>query len=670
MSKARYEELKKLIHHHDWLYHTLDKPEITDYQYDQLMEELKRIEKAHPEYDRTGSPSLRVGGQILEAFQKVSHRHPMLSLSNTYSTDEIFEFDQRLKNFLKMDESAHIEYFCEPKFDGLAIELIYEKGLFVRAITRGDGQVGEDVTHNLRTVKDVPLELRGQNPPELLEVRGEVLIYKSDFVKLNESQEEEGLPVFANPRNAAAGTVRQLDSKIAASRPLRFFAYGISSNEGLAVDSQERLIHDLHERGFPTTLKFRSLSKKCASAEEVARFYEDLAKNRESLPFEIDGLVIKVNSFRLQEDLGLVARSPRWASAAKFKPQQAQTLVEDIQVQVGRTGALTPVAIMKPVKVGGVTVTHATLHNQDEIDRKDIRVGDTVIIQRAGDVIPEVVEVLLPHRPVGSKPFRLPTHCPACHEKAQKLEGEVVLRCTNTYCPSILKESLKHFVSRRAMNVEKLGDKWIETLVDQKIVNRFSDLFRLKKDVLLGLERMGEKSAQNLLQNLEKSKETSLAKFIYALGIRFVGEQTAKNLADHFGSLDKFRKSTKEELLSVPEIGEKVADKIVEWTHNEIAQADIEELLSLGLKIQGPVRNVSGPLQGLSFLITGTLPLPRDAAKDLIEKNGGKFLSSVSSKLNYLIVGDDPGSKVEKAQSLGVKILNWEDLLLLIKDGQ
>ena len=670
MSKARYEELKKLIQHHDQLYHTLDNPEITDYQYDQLVDEIRRIEREHPEYDRSGSPSLRVGGVVLDSFKKVSHRHPMLSLSNTYSVDEIFDFDLRLKNFLKIPEDSEIQYFCEPKFDGLAIELVYENGHLTKAITRGDGLVGEDVTHNLKTVKSVPLRLLGTDVIPLIEVRGEVLIYKTDFLKLNEQQEECGLAVFANPRNAAAGTVRQLDSRVAAARPLRFFAYGTSSTEGLFPSTQAELIAFLHQQGFSTTFGLRGLSKKCAHIQEAAQFYEELTIQREHLPFEIDGIVIKVNSFKTQEDLGLIARSPRWACAAKFKPQQAQTVIKDIQVQVGRTGALTPVAIMDPVKVGGVTVTHATLHNQDEIDRKDIRLGDSVIVQRAGDVIPEIVEVLHSLRPKDSTPFHLPAKCPSCQTPVEKQDDEAVLRCVNVFCPAIIKESLKHFVSRRALNVEKLGDKWIDTLVDHKIVTRFSDLYKLTEAQLLGLDRMGEKSASNLLSSLQRSKQTQLSKFIYSLGIRFVGEQTAKNLADHFGSLENFRKANKEALLSVPEVGGKVADKIVEWTQNLAAQSDVDELLSQGLQIQNPSRRISGPLQGLSFLITGTLPIPRDAAKDLIERNGGKISSSVSSKLTCLVVGDDPGSKLEKAQSLGIKILRWEDVSALIKGDQ
>ncbi len=669
MSKSRYEELKRLIHHHDWLYHTLDKPEITDFQYDQLVQELKELENQHPEYERRDSPSLRVGSQILDFFEKVPHRLPMLSLANTYSIEELEEFDQRIKNFVNAPLETPIEYFCEPKFDGLAVELIYQDGLLNRAITRGDGSIGEDVTQNIRTIRDVPLVLR-EKVPGIFEVRGEILIFKNDFFELNEMQQERGLPHFANPRNAAAGTVRQLDPQIAATRPLRFFAHGVGVAESLSVQQQCAYTEKFEALGLPTAQRFSGLGKLCVDIHSAKEHYLWLEKHREQLPFEIDGLVIKVNSLRLQNDLGLIARSPRWATAAKFKPQQAETLIKNILIQVGRTGALTPVAIMAPVKVGGVTVTNATLHNQDEIDRKDIRIGDSVIIQRAGDVIPEVVEVVLSKRQAASQPFRIPNICPSCSHVAEKNDGEVVLRCVNPYCPSILKESLKHFVSRRAMNVEKLGDKWVDAFVDQGLVKSFSDLYRLKREDLMGLERMGEKSTENLLKSLEKSKQTNLAKFVYAQGIRFVGEQTAKNLAEHFGDLNSLLKADMGQLLQIPEIGEKVSSKILEWIQNEQAQADVQNLIRYGIKIEPPRRQLSGPLAGLSFLITGTLPISRDEAKDIIEKNGGKILSSVSSKLSFLVVGDDPGSKVDKAQSLGVEMIDWDQVLAKITDGR
>ncbi|UYL10500.1 NAD-dependent DNA ligase LigA [Bdellovibrio sp. SKB1291214] len=659
MSKKRHEELKKIIAEHDHNYYVMDRPSITDYEYDQLFDELLKIEKAEKGLDLSDSPSQRVGGKVLDSFSKVPHRIPMLSLANSYSPEDIFEFDERIKKFLSSDKD--VEYFCELKFDGLSMEIIYENGQLVRALTRGDGTVGEDVTENIKTIKSIPLKLK--KAPEILEVRGEVLIFKKDFAELNESQQESGQPTFANPRNAAAGSMRQLDSKIAAARPLKFFGYALGMVEGKEFSSQEGIQQYFAEQGIPTAIKSNpDLVRLCKGPDAVVEYYHHIEKIRSSLPFDIDGVVIKVNSIRQQDDLGLVARSPRWATAAKFKPEQATTVIENIAIQVGRTGALTPVAIMKPVKVGGVTVTNSTLHNQDEIDRKDVRIGDTVIIQRAGDVIPEVVAVVLEKRPKNSKPFMIPNECPACGSPAHKVEGEVVTRCTNPLCIAMVKESLKHFVGRRAMNLDKIGDRLIETLVDNKMLTSFSDFYRLTKEDILSLERQGDKSAENIIKSIENSKKPTLARFIFALGIRFVGEQTAKLLADHFVNIESFLKAPEEELLQVPEIGPKVATSIREWTSNKKLVKEVHEMLKLGVEITNPVRATEGALSGMSFLITGTLPVKRDDAKDVIEKNGGKILSSVSSKLSYLVVGDDPGSKVDKAQTLGVKIISWEDL--------
>lgn len=656
--KARYQELKKIIEYHNQLYHSQDKPEISDFEYDKLFNELIEIEKKHPEWIEADSPSQRVGGEVLDAFKKVPHRIPMLSLANSYNPEDILAFDDRVKKFLK--DKSEIEYFCEPKFDGLALELIYENGRFVQAITRGDGVVGEDVTHNIRTIKALPMKLKTSKPPILLEVRGECLIFKKDFLKMNEQQQENGEDTFANPRNAAAGTVRQLDSTIAASRPLHFFAYGLGAIDGISFQKQSEIEDYFEEVGLPVAKKYVQV---CSSSSKVVDYYHRIEKIRSELEFDIDGIVIKANSLRLQEDLGMVARSPRWATAAKFKPEQTTTQVEDILVQVGRTGALTPVAIMKPVKVGGVTVTNATLHNQDEIDRKDVRIGDTVIIQRAGDVIPEVVAVVIEKRPKDSTPFKLPKNCPSCGKPAVRLEEEVVSRCVNPLCPSILKESLKHFVSRRAMNVEKVGDRLIETLVDGRIVKTYSDIYRLDKSILLDLERLGDKSADNILKSIEASKKSTLARFIYAFGIRYVGEQTAKYLADHFMTLESFLDASADDLLKIPEIGPKVAEAIVKWLANPVMQKEARSLVELGVQFEKAQRSASGPLSGFSFVITGTLPVKRDEAQEYIEKNGGKILSSVSSKLNYLVAGDDPGSKIEKATNLGVKIISWDDLL-------
>ncbi len=656
-AEKKHQELKELIRQHDHNYYVLDRPKISDFEYDQLFTELLKFESAHPELSNSDSPSQRVGGEALTVFKKVPHRQQMLSLPNSYSPEDLYEFDARVKKFLGSE--AELEYFCELKFDGLAIELIYEKGHLVQALTRGDGTVGEDVTHNIKTVKAIPLVLGIKNPPLLLEVRGEILIYKQDFLKLNELQQESGENPFANPRNAAAGTIRQLDPKIAAQRPLRFFAYSLGQVDGVNFETQEQLEIKLSELSLPVALEF---TKKCLGPQGVVEFYHLIEKKRHDLPFDIDGVVIKVNSFRQQEDLGLIARNPRWATAAKFQPEQAQTVIQNIEVQVGRTGALTPRALMTPTKVGGVVITYATLHNQEEIQRKDIRIGDTVILQRAGDVIPEVVSVVIEKRPKSSVPFILPSQCPACGTAVIKVEGEVVTRCLNPFCKAVLKESLKHFAGRRAMNIEKVGDRLIENFVDQGLVEKFSDLYRLNKDVLLSLERQGEKSVDNILESIEKSKKTNLAKFIFSLGIRYVGEQTAKFLADHYLSIDNLEKSSGEDLLAVPEIGPKVALSIQQWFSNPQSVAEIHNLQKLGVQIEAPPRSSGGKLSGLSFVITGTLPIKRDEAKNIIEQNGGKILAGVSSKLHYLVAGDDPGSKIDKATSLGVKVISWDDL--------
>ncbi|AGH94289.1 NAD-dependent DNA ligase LigA [Pseudobdellovibrio exovorus] len=657
----RHNELKKLVSYHNQAYHTLDKPEIPDLEYDQLFAELLDLEQKYPDLDISDSPSQRVGGEAISQFQKVAHRKPMLSLANSYSVEDILEFDQRVKKFLRSEEP--VEYFAELKLDGLSMELVYEEGQLVRALTRGDGVVGEDVTHNVRTIKTIPLKLKGKKIPSLLEVRGEVLIYKKDFLEMNQAYEELGEDTFANPRNAAAGTVRQLDPKIAASRPLKFIAYALGEYEGITFPTQKSVGETFKSFGLPVLED--DLTACSSDPQDLVHYYQDIEKKRQQLPFDIDGIVIKVNSLAQQEDLGLVARSPRWATAAKFQPEQAETVIETIQVQVGRTGALTPVAIMQPVKVGGVTITNATLHNQDEIDRKDVRIGDSVLIQRAGDVIPEVVSVILSKRPTDSEPFKIPPHCPSCNSLAAKEEGEAVLRCVNPLCKSKLKEAIKHFVSRRAMNLEKVGDKLIEAFVDKEMIRSFSGLYELQRDQLLTLERQGEKSVDNILKSIEASRKTTVARFIYALGIRFVGEQTAKLLADHFVTIEKFLAATKEELETVPEIGPKVSLSILSSLENNDFVAEVKKLTGF-IEFEQAKRKTEGPLSGKSFLVTGTLPVKRDQAHELIEANGGKLLSGVSSKLSYLVVGDDPGSKVDKAQSLGVPVISWDDLLKML----
>lgn len=659
-----YHSLVEWVTTLDYHYHTLDKPLVPDKDYDSFFSLLKSVEKANPKWIVDNSPTHRVGGPLLPGFIKGSHRTPMLSLTNSYDPEDLREFDKRVQNFLK--SKTPFEYFCEPKFDGLSMELVYEKGLLVKALTRGDGVVGEDVTINVKTIKSIPLRLTGKLIPNLLEVRGEVLINKKDFAELNQFQEKEGLPVFANPRNAAAGSIRQLDSKITAGRPLKFYGYNLGAYDGILFSSQSDVYEKFLELGIPT---YVSSTKICKDIEEVVSYYQNLEKNKHDLPFDIDGLVVKINSLKVQDELGLVAKSPRWATAAKFKPDTAETVLEDIFCQVGRTGAITPVALMKPVKVGGVTITHATLHNQEEIDRKDVRIGDTIVVQRAGDVIPEILRHIPEKRPQGSTPYTLPTECPGCGAPLVTTPDEVVTRCVNVDCPAVLKESLKHFASRRAMNIEKMGDKWIETFVDKGLVKSFADFYFLEKSDLLTLDRQGEKSADNILKSIEQSKKTTLARFIYALGIRYIGETTAKHLADHFLNIERFVQAQEDELMKIPEIGGKVALAVLNWLAQESNKLQVTRLVQdAQIQIAEAKVNTSGPLSGKSFLITGTLSLPREKAQAQIQDNGGKLLSGVSSKLNFLVVGDEPGSKLEKATNLGVTVIGWEDVLKMIDE--
>ncbi|HEX4925831.1 MAG TPA: NAD-dependent DNA ligase LigA, partial [Bdellovibrionales bacterium] len=527
---------------------------------------------------------------------------------------------------------------------------------------------------NIKTIRSIPLKLSVPKPPKLFEVRGEVLMFKSDFKALNEAQQEAGEVPFANPRNAAAGTVRQLDPRIAASRPLRFFGYAAGEYTDFKFKTHEELEAKIASLGVPSIIhqkykigrKELELTRPCESAKEAVEYYHLIHEIRHELPFDIDGIVVKVNDLALQEELGFVARSPRWATAAKFEPEQAETVVKEIAIQVGRTGALTPVAIMNPVEVGGVTVTNATLHNQDEIDRKDVRVGDHVIIQRAGDVIPEVVRVVIEKRKSSSKPFVIPRKCPVCGQPAEKNEGEAVLRCVNPVCPARIKESLKHFVARRAMNVERLGDRMIEILVDTDRVKSFSDIYKLDHESLITLERQGEKSVQNILESIEKSRDSTLDRFIFALGIRFVGEQTAKDLARHFGSLDALLKASEEELLNVEGVGEKVAASVHTALSQKALLKEIKEIQKAGVRF-AEIAKSGGGLTGQTFVITGTLPLPRPEVQALIEQHGGKVSSSVSKKTTYVVAGEEAGSKLDKARELGVEILDWDQLQKLLK---
>ncbi len=688
-AKKRILELTRLVQLHDHHYHTLDQPKISDREYDKLFLELQELEAAHPSLALPDSPTQKVGGTVLDSFEKGTHKTPMLSLQNTYNEEEIRDFEEKILRQLQGSEKA-VEFYCSPKFDGVALELIYEKGLLTSALTRGDGYVGENVFNNVRTLKSVPLRLQTDSPPDYFEVRGEVLMLKEDFRKLNEMQVANGEMPFANPRNASAGTLRQLDSSIVAQRPLVFFAYAPGVVDGLRFQNLAEFETLLQNFGFPTTdlisgpnshkkvlENFKqnkinplrpTLSELCKGSDQVVAYYNFVHSLRHLLPFEIDGIVVKVNSRRLQEELGFVARSPRWAFAGKFEPEQATTTVENIVVQVGRTGALTPVAIMAPVSVGGVTITNATLHNQDEIDRKDVRIGDTVIIHRAGDVIPEIVSVVLEKRPKTAQKFLIPANCPTCNKASVLYEGEAVRRCANPFCPAIMKESLKHFASRNAMNIEKLGDRLIEVFFEKELVQTFSDFYKLKKSQILELERQGEKSADNIIKSIGESKQTTLAKFIYALGIRFVGEQTAKSLANHFRSLDAFLNASEEELTAIRDVGPRVASAIRQSLENKNFVKEVRKLIDLGVLVAEPSQKKQGSkLNGLTFVITGSFAISRDEIKTLIEENGGATSSSVSKKTSYLLAGEDAGSKLTKAQELEIKILDWPDFEKLLK---
>ncbi len=694
-SAARLQELRRVLREHDYNYHVLDQPTIPDDQYDRLFAELVALEAASKEPVPQDSPTQRVGGAPVPQFVQKSHRRPMLSLSNSFSAEDLQAFDLRLRSELDLEE---ISYHCSPKFDGLSIELIYEDGNLVEALTRGDGQVGESVISNVRTIRSIPLTIEPAVP--LVEVRGEILLLKKDFQRLNELQEERGEKTFANPRNAAAGTIRQLDPRIAASRPLKMFAYGPGVLTGLTPASQSEFEKWLRQAGLPTLTQFkaeefeatlaywkeraqndseemffsyadviqRPLSGVVKGAEGITAYYELLQSLRQRLPFEIDGMVAKVDSFRQQEELGFIARSPRWATAAKYAPEEGLTTVEEIKIQVGRTGALTPVAVMQPVFVGGVSITHATLHNYEELQRKDVRVGDTVVVRRAGDVIPEIVRVVLEKRPKAAEAFIFPENCPECGSPAHKMPDEVAYRCLNVLCPAVVKESIVHFVSRRAMNIDHLGERLVSTLVDRGLVQKYSDLYRLTAEDLLSLERQGERSVDRLLASIEKSKETTLSRFIYSLGIRFVGEQTAKILAAHFGSIERLAEASTEELTQVESIGPKVAESLQSGLAEPKMKREIEELQRLGVSWPAPkAKSAHQSLSGKRFVITGALPEARDQVKDLIESLGGQVSTSVSKKTDYLVAGEDPGSKLTKAQSLGVPTLNWDQFQSLLK---
>ena len=671
---ARAAALRAEIARHDHAYYVLDAPTIPDAEYDRLFRELQAIERAYPALRSADSPTQRVGGKALAQFATVRHRVPMLSISTETDTEAsgAFAFDARVRRALGLDEDdAAVAYAAELKFDGLAISLRYEDGVLVQAATRGDGETGEDVTSNVRTVKAIPLRLLGEAPP-VLEVRGEIYLRRDDFERLNARQAEAGEKIFVNPRNAAAGSIRQLDPGIAARRPLSFYAYGLGEVAGWTLPAtQTEVLDALAAFGLPVC----GHRAQVRGAEGLAAFHARIGALRDTLPFDIDGVVYKVDALALQQQLGFVTREPRWAVAHKYPAQEAVTLLRDIEVQVGRTGALTPVARLEPIFVGGVTVTNATLHNQDEIDRKDVRIGDWVIVRRAGDVIPEVVAPILERRGGELPRFvlldRFPT-CPVCGSHVVRGEDEAVARCTGgLFCPAQRKQALLHFAGRRAMDIEGLGDKLVDQLVDAAIVKTPVDLYRLGVLALANLERMGEKSAQNLLMAIEKSRGTTLARFIFALGIRNVGEATARDLARHFGKLDALIAADVDALQQVPDVGPIVAKCIAEFFAEPHNREVIEQLRAAGVHwAEGePQGSVAGALAGKTFVLTGTLPtLSRDEAKARIEARGGKVAGSVSKKTHYVVAGAEAGSKLEKAQALGLAILDEDGLRVLLNE--
>ena len=661
---AEIEDLRRILEQHNYRYYVLSAPEIPDAEFDRLFLRLQALETEHPEAVSPDSPTQRVGGSAVDAFPPAPHAVPMLSLNNAFTDADVEAFDRRVR---ETTGAGTVEYAVEPKFDGLAISLTYRAGVLVRGATRGDGATGEDVTGNLRTVRSIPLRLESARVPEVLEVRGEVLMTRREFERLNAEQRTRNDKLFVNPRNAAAGALRQLDPRITASRKLSFYAYGIGQVEGGTAPSDRHsgLMDWLQELRFPVSDERRVVS----GMDGLLDYYRAIGERRASLPFEIDGVVYKVDELRKQEMLGYVSRAPRFAIAHKYPPEEELTEVLDIEVQVGRTGALTPVARLKPVFVGGVTVTNATLHNEDEIRRKDIRVGDRVIVRRAGDVIPEVVRVVPSDGPRGAE-FHLPHRCPICGSDAVRVEGEAVRRCVGgLFCPAQRKQALLHFASRRALDIEGLGERLVDQLVERGMVRTPAGLYRLGAADLAGLDRMGERSAANIVAGIDKSRHTTLARFVYALGIRNVGEATARDLARHFGDLPPLRSATVDELMRVPDVGPIVAQSIADFfaqPHN----AEVIEALKdqVHWPIQPPVSASGAPLAGVTFVLTGTLPnLTRDEAKQKIEALGGKVAGSVSAKTRYVVAGSEAGSKLEKAQALGIEILDEAGLLELLE---
>ncbi len=661
--KARIDVLKREIEEHLYRYHVLDAPSISDAQYDFLFNELLELEQARPELATADSPTQRVGAAPLDQFNEVTHRVPMLSLGNAFSEEDVAAFDKRCRDTLGVDD---IEYACEPKFDGLAISLTYVDGKFVRGATRGDGAVGEDVTQNLKTIRSIPLNL--DNAPALLEVRGEVVMQKKDFERLNARQAANGEKTFVNPRNAAAGSLRQLDSKLTAKRPLSFFAYGVGAIEGAVEGAGGVAKAVTHSATMDALGRLRFLVAReravVRGAVGALQYFQQIGGKRVSLPFDIDGVVYKVNGYAQQDQLGFVSRAPRFAIAHKFPAEEAITVLLGIDVQVGRTGAITPVARLQPVFVGGTTVSNATLHNEDEIRRKGLMIGDTVLVRRAGDVIPEVASVILARRTVDAREFVMPTNCPECGSAIVKLEGEAIARCSGgLFCPAQRRQAVLHFAQRRAMNIEGLGEKLADQIVEANLVRTPADLYRLGLNALAGLERMAEKSAQNLLEGIEASKQTTLARFLFALGIRHVGEATAKDLAKSFGRLDRIMDAPLETLQNVNDVGPVVAQSVRKFFDEPHNREVVEQLRACGLtwaEHEGIANHVaSGPFAGKTVVLTGTLQsMSRDVAREKLEARGAKVAGSVSKKTDFVVAGAEAGSKLDKAAELAVRVLD------------
>ncbi|ELI6446853.1 NAD-dependent DNA ligase LigA [Photobacterium damselae] len=666
MSNELHQELLSLreqLDYHGYRYYVEDNPEVPDAEYDRLMQRLLTIESEHPEWVTIDSPSQRVGGVPLDGFTQVKHELPMLSLDNAFNDDELRAFQKRIQD--RLNDASAIQYCCEPKLDGLAVSLLYENGVLVQAATRGDGTTGENITNNVRTIRSIPLKLQGNDWPTRIEVRGEVFMPKKGFEQLNQRALKKGEKTFANPRNAAAGSLRQLDSKVTATRPLSFYAYAVGIVEGRELEgSQYDRLCQLKSWGFPMSPEIRRVD----SIEEVIRYHQMIGEKRESLEYDIDGVVIKVDKVDTQLQLGFVARAPRWAIAYKFPAQEEMTLLNNVEFQVGRTGAITPVAKLEPVFVGGVTVSNATLHNADEIARLGVMVGDTVIIRRAGDVIPQIVSVVESRRPADASPVIFPTECPVCQSKVERIEGEAVARCTGgLFCQAQRKEALKHFVSRKALDVDGCGEKVIEQLVDREMVTTPADLFRLSAGVVTALDRMGPKSAQKLVDALGNAKETTLPRFIYSLGIREVGEATAANLAHYFETLEALMTASKEQLTEVPDVGEIVAAHIFNFFREEHNLAVVNDLRDVGIHwpdIEKVADDVELPFEGKTVVLTGSLSqLSRTEAKEALQKLGAKVTGSVSKKTDLVVAGEAAGSKLTKAQELGIEV--WDEQQLI-----